>query len=114
MNAGKALLAIALAFGIWEATDIPHTGAPAAVFAALFLVCGAWFWRRRSTAAALVIAALCSVEASQAHTWKGVGPATKLAAEILGTAGILAAAVVVTGALRTTARRLRQPKGELR
>lgn len=95
MNPRNALLAIAVAFGIWETTDIFDTGAPAAVFAVLFIAAAIWFWRRRSIPATILIAALCLVEASQAHTWKGAGQAAKMAAEILGTAGIVAAAGVV-------------------
>lgn len=91
MNSRNPLLAVALAFGVWEAADIADTGVAAAVFAFLFLLCAAWLWRRSSSVAAVVIAALCSVEASQAHTWKDAGPAAKDAAMALGSVGILAA-----------------------
>jgi hypothetical protein len=102
MNTRNALLAIALAFGIWEATDIPDTGAPAIVFCIAFLACAAWLWRRRtSIGAPIVIALLCTVEASQAHTWKDASAAAKVAAEVLGTAGIAAAALVLVQRLRT-------------
>jgi hypothetical protein len=100
MNARNALLGIALAFGVWETSDVPHTGAPAAVFAVLFLTAAVWLWRRRSFAAAVLIAVLCSLEASQAHTWNGVGPIAKLVAEVLGTAGIVAAAAFVAARIR--------------
>ena len=92
MYARHALLAIALVFGVWETTDIPDTGAPALVFAVLFLSCAVWLWRRRGLAAAALIAFGCAVEASQAHTWKNASAFEKLAAEVLGTAGLLAAA----------------------
>jgi hypothetical protein len=104
----NAVLAVALAFGVMETTDIPHTGAPAAVFAALYLGCSLWLWRRGGRVVAVVIAALCAVEASQAHTWKGVSSALKGVAMTLGTAGILAAAaylVVQSAAARTSATR---------
>lgn len=91
MNPRNALLVVALAFGVWETVDIVDTGVPAAVFAFLFLACAVWLWRRNTWIAAVLIAALCSVEASQAHTWKDAGPAAKDAATALGSVGILAA-----------------------
>jgi hypothetical protein len=100
MNVRIALVAIALAFGVWEATDIPHTGIPAAVFSVLFLVSAVWLYRRSSRWAALLIALLCSVEASQAHTWKDVGELTKVAAEVLGTAGIVVAIAFLVLSIR--------------
>jgi uncharacterized membrane protein len=91
VNPRNALLVVALAFGTWETVDIVDTGVPAAVFAVLFLASALWLWRRNTRIAAALIAALCSVEASQAHTWKDAGPAAKDAAMALGSAGILAA-----------------------
>jgi hypothetical protein len=87
----NTLLAIALAFGIWESIDIPDTGAVAAVFAVLFFACSMWLWRRSSRFAAAVLALQFTIEATQAHTWKDASPAAKDAALALGTAGILAA-----------------------
>jgi uncharacterized membrane protein len=92
MNTRTAVLAVALFFGIWETTDIADTGLPALVFAVLFLGCAAWLWRRRSALAAVVIGLLCTVEATQAHTWKDAGASAKDAAMVVGTAGILASA----------------------
>jgi len=108
MNARNALLAVALTFGVAEVVDTPYVGAPAAVFAVLYLACSVWLWRRGGMVAAAVIAALCALEASQAHTWKGVSSTAKDAAMALGTAGILAAAAYVVAqraAARTSATR---------
>lgn len=95
MNNRLALAAVAVAFGIWETSDIPDTKAPAAVFAVLFLACAVFVWRRGSRVAALVTALLCTVEATQAHTWKDAGQTAKVAAEVLGTSGIVLAALFV-------------------
>ena len=101
MNSRIALAAVALAFGIWETSDIPDTKAPAAVFAVLFLVCAALVLRRGSRIAALAVGLLCIVEATQAHTWKGAGETAKVAAEVLGSIGIaLAAAYLVNPLIR--------------
>lgn len=90
-TAREALLAIALAFGVWETADIPDTGVPAAIFAALFFACSVWLWRRRSRIAALVLGIQFVVEATQAHTWKNASALEKNAALVLGIAGIVAA-----------------------
>jgi len=90
MNNRMAVIAVALAFGIWEAIDTADTGIPAAVFSVLFLVCAVALWRRNSRIAALVVGLLCTVEATQAHTWKDAGTVAKDAAMVLGTAGVLA------------------------
>jgi hypothetical protein len=100
MNARLALLAVALGFGVWEAVDTLDTGAPAAIFSVLFLGAALWLHRRSSRIAAIVIALLCSVEASQAHTWKDAGPAAKDTAMVLGSAGILAAVAFLVRSLR--------------
>ena len=99
MTIRNALIAIALSFGIWETTDIPDTGAIAAVFAVLFFACSLWLWRRNSRIAALVLGLQFTIEATQAHTWKDASPATKEAALVLGTAGIAAAAAFVAHSL---------------
>lgn len=95
MNARFALVGVALGFGLWEAVDTIDTGAPAAVFSVLFLACAFWLSRRSSRVAALVVALLCSVEASQAHTWADAGTAAKDIAMVLGSLGILAALAFV-------------------
>jgi len=95
MNARNALIAVALAFGGWEAIDVVDTGVPAAVFSVLFLAAAVWLARRSSRLAALLVALLCSVEASQAHTWKDAGQTAKDTAMVLGSAGILAALAFV-------------------
>lgn len=100
MNIRNALLGIALAFAVMETIDIPDTGAPAAVFAALFLVCSVWLWRRNSRIAAIILALQFTVEATQAHTWKHASATTKDLSMALGTAGILAAATFLTRSLR--------------
>jgi hypothetical protein len=105
VSARVAVTTVALVFAVWETTDIPHTGI-AGVFAILFYACAALLWARSSVAAAAVVAFLCLVEATQAHTWKGVGPTAVVAAEILGSAGMVAAGALLVvswrrrGALR--------------
>jgi hypothetical protein len=112
MTSRKTLIAVALSFGIWETTDIPDTGAIAAVFAILFFACGLWLWRRSSRIAALVLALQFTIEATQAHTWKDASPATKEAALALGTAGILAAAAFLARSLHAHHRtHLNPPEG---
>jgi len=100
MNVRLALVAIALTFGVWEATDIPHTGIPAAVFSVLYLVSAVWLFRRSSRWAAVLIALLCSVEASQAHTWKDAGTFDEDFAMVLGSAGILVALAFLVLSIR--------------
>src|SRR5581483_4630469 len=100
MTIRNALIAIAVAFGVWETSDIPDTGAIAAVFAVLFFACSLWLWRRSNRIAALVLALQFAVEATQAHTWKDASPTAKDAAAVLGTAGIAAAAAFLARSLR--------------
>ena len=104
MTIRNALLAIALAFGVMETIDIPDTGAPAAVFAALFVVCSMWLWRRNGRIAVIILALQFTVEATQAHTWKNASATTKDLSMALGTAGILAAATFLTRSLRPSTR----------
>ncbi len=99
MTIRNALVSIALAFGAWETSDIPDTGAIAAVFAILFFACSVWLWRRSSRIAAVVLALQFTVEATQAHTWKDASPAAKDAALALGTAGVLAATAFLARSL---------------
>lgn len=99
MNARIALIVTGLAFGLWEAVDIFRIDVPAvaAVFAALFLGCTAWFWRRDSVRAAVALLLLFAFEVAVAPTLKHTATATKTAVVALGLAGIAAAiAVVVT------------------
>ena len=95
----NALIAIALAFGAWETSDIPDTGLIAAIFAILFFACTLWLWRRNSRIATVVLALQFTIEATQAHTWKDASPMAKEAALALGTAGIIAAAAFLARSL---------------
>jgi uncharacterized membrane protein len=91
VTARQTLIAIALVFGIWELTDIPDAKGFAAAFAILFLLCAAWLWRRNSAVPVALIAAMCTVEATQAHTWKDTSTLAKDFAVVAGSAGIAAA-----------------------
>jgi hypothetical protein len=114
MNSRQTLLAVGAAYAVWEAVDIFWISSPAwaAVFAALFACCTAWFWRRNSGRAAASLLALCGFEA-------GVAPGlhaetvTKVCDATLGLIGIAAAAVVVARKRRAV-HPLRQLEGELR
>jgi hypothetical protein len=100
MNAQKLLLAVTLAFGITETIDIPHTGAPAAVFALLFFACAAWLWRGRSLVATAIVTLLFLVEVTQAHTWKGASMPVKVWAMVAGTIGLVAVIGVLVDRIR--------------
>jgi hypothetical protein len=93
MNARIALIVTGLAFGLWEAVDIFRIDVPAvaAVFAALFLGCTAWFWRRASVGAAVALLLLFAFEIAVAPTLKHTATATKIAVVALGLAGLAAA-----------------------
>ena len=103
MSFRKLLLAIALVFAIFETTDIPHTGVPAAVFAVFFYLLAGWFWRRQSLAAAILIGLLCLFEATQAHTWTGVSLTEKVVSTTVGAVGVVAALGVLADRLRNRA-----------
>lgn len=108
-----ALIVIGLAVGLWEGVDIFWIDVPAvaAVFAALFLVCTLWFWRRDSVRAAVALLVLFAFEAAVAPSLKHVMTLTKVAAFTLALAGVASAvAVLVAGrrAKRTSARGLAQ------
>jgi hypothetical protein len=90
-TARHALIAVALLFGIWELTDIPDAKGFAAAFAALFLTCAVWLGRRNNAIPVALITAMCTVEATQAHTWKDASPLAKDLAMVVGSAGIAAA-----------------------
>lgn len=101
------LILLGLAFGIWEAIDIFWIDVPAvaAVFAALFLACTAWFWRRGSMRAAAALLVLFAFEAAAAPSLKHVMTVTKVAAFSLGIAGALAAVAVLAVPVRRWATR---------
>lgn len=101
MNARIALIITGLAFGLWEAVDIFRIDVPAvaAVFAALFLGCTAWFYRRDSVRAVVSLLALFAFEIAVAPSLKHVATATKIAVIALGLAGV-AAAITVLVAVR--------------
>ena len=100
MNARKLLIGVALVFGVTETIDIPHTGAPAAVFAVLFFACGAWLRRRGSLVATAILAVQLLMEISTAHSWKGVSMPEKVYAMVLGAIGLAAVAGVLLGRIR--------------
>jgi hypothetical protein len=101
-TARTPLILLGLAFGIWEAIDIFWIDVPAvaAVFAALFLACTAWFWRRDSTRAAAALLVLFAFEAAAAPTLKHIMTVTKVADFALGVAGVLAALAVLAPPMR--------------
>jgi hypothetical protein len=104
----KALVVVALVFGVFETADILDTGIPALVVAILFYACAAWVLRRSSRVAALLVGALCVVEATQAHTWKHASAASKDFAVVAGTVGAAVAALFLAGSL---SRQLRLARG---
>lgn len=98
-----ALLAVGLAFGIWETVSIFQIEYPAiaAVFAAGFYGCTLWFWRRNSVPAALAFLPFLAVEAGSAPSWKHVMTVTKVSGVCLGVAGILSVLAVVGTRVRS-------------
>jgi uncharacterized membrane protein YczE len=82
--------------------DVP---AVAAVFAALFLGCTAWFWRRNSGLAAVALLLLFAFEVAVAPTLKHAATTTKIAVIALGLAG--SAAAIAAFVTRRRARRSR-------
>ena len=97
MNARIGLILTGLAFGIWEAVDIFWIEVPAmaAIFAALFLGCTLWFWRRDSVRAAVVLMLLFAFEAAAAPSLKHVMTVTKVTDFTLALAGLAAAITVL-------------------
>jgi hypothetical protein len=87
------LIVTGLAFGVWEAIDVFLIDVPAvaAVFAAVFLGCTAWSWRRNSAKAAAVLALFFAFEVAVAPSLKEASTATKVSAIVLGIAGLAAA-----------------------
>jgi hypothetical protein len=96
------LIVTGVVFGVWEAVDIFIIDVPvvAAVFAAVFLSCTAWFWRRSSAKAAGILALFFAFEVAVAPSLKEASTATKVSAIVLGVAGVAAA----TGVLLTRRR----------
>ena len=103
INARIGLLVTGLAFGVLEAVDIFRIDVPAvaAVFAALFLGCTAWFWRRGSVRAAVALFLLFAFEVAVAPTLKHVETVTKVGVAALGLAGIATAIAVLVAARRS-------------
>ena len=101
MNARRIVLAAGLAYGIWETVDIFWISVPAAaaVFAALFLGCTVWFWRRNSHRAVAALLALCAYEAGVVPTLHAE-TITKFCDAGLGVVGVLAASAVLARRLR--------------
>ena len=98
LNTRIALILAGLTFAAWEAVDIFWIDVPAAaaVFAALFLVCTLWFWRRDSVRAAAALMLLFAFEAAVAPSLRHVMTVTKVADFTLAVAGVaLALAVLV-------------------
>jgi len=107
LNARIVLILTGLAFAIWETVDIFLIEVPAmaALFAVLFLACTIWFWRRDSLCAAITFLPLNAGEAGSASFWKHVMTETKVAAIVLGAAGIVS--VVALARTRLTPNRSR-------
>ena len=105
--ARNALILMGLTFGILEAVDIFRIDVPAvaAVFAALFLACSAWFWRRDSLRAAAALLVLFAFEAAVAPSLKHDMTVTKVADFSLGVAGAVAALAVLVSPVRRWATR---------
>ena len=106
-SARTILILLGLTFATLEAIDIFRIDVPAvaAVFAALFLVCTAWFWRRDSMLAATALLVLFAFEAAVAPTLKHVMTVTKVADFSLAVAGVLAAVAVLAAPVRRWATR---------
>jgi hypothetical protein len=96
------LIVTGLAFGAWEVVDIFWIDVPAmaAVFAALFLGCTLWFWRRDSVRAVVVLLLLFGFEAAAAPGLRHVMTLTKVADFTLALAGVGAAIAVLVAKRR--------------
>jgi hypothetical protein len=103
------LIVTGLGFGLWEAVDIFRIDVPAvaAVFAAVFLSCTAWFWRRGSAKAVGVLMLFFTFEVAVAPSLKDASAATKVTVIVLGIAGLSAAigVLVAERRARRTSRR---------
>ena len=104
MNARVGLILTGLAFGIWEVVDILWIDVPAvaALFAALFLGCTLWFWRRDSVRAAVALMLLFAFEAAAAPVLKHVMTVTKVADFTLALAGVACTIAVLLAGRRAT------------
>jgi hypothetical protein len=102
LNARIGLILTGLTFGIWEAVDIFWIDVPAmaAVFAALFLSCTLWFWRRDSVRAAVALLLLFAFEGAAAPGLKHVMTVTKVADLTLALAGVACAIAVLVAKRR--------------
>lgn len=96
------LIVTGLAFGLWETVDIFWIDVPAAaaVFAALFLGCTLWFWRRDSVRAAVSLMVLFAFEAAVAPSLKAM-TVTKVADLTLALAGVTCAIAVLVAERRS-------------
>lgn len=96
------LIVTGLAFGLWETVDIFWIDVPAAaaVFAALFLGCTLWFWRRDSVRAAVALLVLFAFEAAVAPSLKAM-TVTKVADLTLALAGVTCAIAVLIAERRS-------------
>jgi hypothetical protein len=88
-SARSGLILAGLTFATWETIDIFWISVPAAaaVFAALFLSCTIWLWRRNSIRAALALMLLFAFEAAAVPTLKAM-TVTKVADITLALTGI--------------------------
>lgn len=102
-NARIALVLAGLTFTTWETVDIFWISVPAAaaVFAALFLGCTMWFWRRDSIRAVAALLLLFAFEGAVAPTLKAM-TVTKYTDLALALTGIALATMVYVTRRRTT------------
>jgi hypothetical protein len=96
-----ALLATGVAFALVEAVDAFFVDVPAfaVLFAALLLACTAWYWRRDSARAAVLLLVLFAFEVAEAPTWDAP-TAVKVGSAALGVAGLVAAVAVLVARRR--------------
>lgn len=103
MNIRNSVLAIGVAFGIFETVDILDTGVAALLFALLFFGLTVWVWRRDSRPGAVLIGVLLAFEATQAQTWNDASLAAKDVAMVGGSVGLaLVGAYVLRRGARAT------------
>lgn len=103
MNIRNSVLAIGVAFGIFETVDILDTGVAALLFALLFFGLTVWVWRRDSRPGAALIGVLLAFEATQAQTWNDASLAAKDVAMVGGSVGLaLVGAYVLRRGARAT------------
>jgi hypothetical protein len=101
-TARNALVLAGLTFATWETVDIFWISFPAAaaLFAALFLACTIWYWRRDSVRAAIALMLLFAFEAAAAPTLNAM-TVTKVADLTLALTGIALGITVVVTRRRT-------------